>query len=253
MRITILGKSPSWQDAGGACSGYLVEGDSTRLLVDCGSGVFARLREVTDYREVDAVVITHFHADHVLDLVPYAYAMTFSPLGPPPVRPELIVPAGGTELLHQLAGLWGPAEIIQDAFQIMEYEPQDVATAGEFTIRFQLVPHYVPTFALDIRAREDGPRFTFGADCAPNEELVEFATDTDFLLIEATLRVPEDDEPRGHLTATEAGEHARAAGARRVAITHITDELDQELSRRQAEEAFGGPVELAKSGAVIEL
>ena len=253
MKITILGKSPSWQDEGGACSGYLVEGESTTLLVDCGSGVFARLREVTDYRELDAVLITHFHADHVLDLVPFAYAMTFSPLGPAPNRPELIIPAGGTAILHTLAELWGPADIIEEAFQIVEYEPDDVATAGEFTIRFQLVPHYVPTFAVDIRAGDDGPRFTFGADCAPNEGLVEFAQETDLLLIEATLREPEDDEPRGHLTAIEAGEHARAAGARRVIITHITDELDQELSRRQAEEAFGGPVELARSGAVIEL
>ncbi len=253
MRITILGKSPSWQDAGGACSGYLVEGSSTRLLVDCGSGVFARLREVTDHRELDAVLITHFHADHVLDLVPYAYSMTFSTLGPAPIRPELIVPAGGTEILHQLAGLWGPAEIIQEAFRITEYEPDDIVTVGAFTVRFQPVPHYVPTFAVDIRENDEGPRFTFGADCAPNEGLVEFARDTDFLLIEATLREPEDDEPRGHLTAIEAGEHAGAAGARRVMITHISDELDQELSRRQAEEAFGGPVELAESGAVVEL
>ena len=253
MRITILGKSPSWQDVGGACTGYLVEGDSTRLLVDCGSGVFARLREVTDHRELDAIVVSHFHADHVLDLVPYAYAMTFSPLGPPPSRPELIVPAGGTEILHQLAGLWGPAESIQEAFRITEYEPDDVVGAGEFTIRFQPVPHYVPTFAMDIRASEDGPRFTFGADCAPNEGLVEFARDTDLLFIEATLREPEEDEPRVHLTAIEAGEHARAAGARRVVITHISDELDQELSRRQAEEALGAPVDLAEQGAVYEI
>ena len=136
--------------------------------------------------------------------------------------------------------------------QIAAMFPRDPLD-NEFTIRFQPVPHYVPTFAVDIRASEDGPRFTFGADCAPNEGLVEFARDTDFLLIEATLREPEDDEPRGHLTATEAGEHARAAGARRVAITHITDELDQELSLRQAEEAFGASVELARSGSVIEL
>ena len=75
MRITVLGKSPSWQDAGGACSGYLVEDGGTRLLLDCGNGVFAKLRERVDYTELDAVLISHLHADHFLDLVPYSYAL----------------------------------------------------------------------------------------------------------------------------------------------------------------------------------
>ena len=79
MRITVLGKSPSWQDAGGACSGYLVEDGETSLLLDCGNGVFAKLRERVDYTDVDAVLISHLHADHFLDLVPYAYALTYAP------------------------------------------------------------------------------------------------------------------------------------------------------------------------------
>src|ERR1700730_6734367 len=76
VRITVLGKSPSWQDAGGACSGYLVEEGDYALLLDCGNGVFSKLRRFRDYVDVDAVVISHLHADHFLDLVPYSYALS---------------------------------------------------------------------------------------------------------------------------------------------------------------------------------
>ena len=79
MRITVLGKSPSWQDAGGACSGYLIESGETTVLLDCGNGVFGKLRERVDYVDVDAVVLSHLHADHFLDLVPFSYALTYSP------------------------------------------------------------------------------------------------------------------------------------------------------------------------------
>ena len=79
MRITVLGKSPSWQDAGGACSGYLIEDGGVSLLLDCGNGVFSKLRLFRDYTELDAVLVSHLHADHFLDLVPYAYALTYAP------------------------------------------------------------------------------------------------------------------------------------------------------------------------------
>ena len=77
--VKVLGKSPSWQDADGACTGYLVEEAGVRLLLDCGSGVFAKLRGAVDYHAVDAVLITHLHADHFLDLVPFSYALTYGP------------------------------------------------------------------------------------------------------------------------------------------------------------------------------
>ena len=86
MRLTILGKSPAWSDAGGACSGYLVEEGETTVVVDCGNGVFGKLRERVDYADVDAVVISHLHGDHVLDLVPFSYALKFGPGGPRSVR-----------------------------------------------------------------------------------------------------------------------------------------------------------------------
>ena len=88
VRITVLGKSPSWQDVDGACSGYLIEEGNYRLLLDCGNGVFSKLRRFIDYVDVDAVVISHLHADHFLDLVPFSYALTYAPRQQP-------VPVGG--------------------------------------------------------------------------------------------------------------------------------------------------------------
>src|SRR4051812_5651612 len=100
MRLTVLGKSPAWQDAGGACSGYLVEAGGTRVLVDCGPGVFGKLRAIADYRAVDAVVLSHLHADHVLDLVPFASGLRFGPGAG--ARPDLHVPPGGALKLADL-------------------------------------------------------------------------------------------------------------------------------------------------------
>src|SRR3954469_7376412 len=88
MRLTVLGKSPSWQDAGGACSGYLLQEEETSVLLDCGNGVFGKLRQHIDYVDVDAVVISHLHADHFLDLVPYSYALSYAPRQQPvPIPP----------------------------------------------------------------------------------------------------------------------------------------------------------------------
>jgi ribonuclease BN (tRNA processing enzyme) len=100
---------------------------------------------------------------------------------------------------------------------------------------------------------DGGGRLTYGADSSPGPELIEVARDTDLLIVEATLPRPERTGIRGHLTPAEAGDHARQAGAGRVVLTHISDELDHEWALRQAEEAFGGPVEIAHEGAVYEV
>ena len=115
MRVTVLGKSPSWQDAGGACSGYLVEEDGTTVLIDCGNGVFSKLRLFRDYVDVDAVVISHLHADHFLDLIPYAYALTYAPRQQPvpvdrwpgtndPARPMLHTPLSAHKTFRRVIG-----------------------------------------------------------------------------------------------------------------------------------------------------
>jgi ribonuclease BN (tRNA processing enzyme) len=249
VRITVLGRSPSWSDAAGACSGYLVEEGDTRLLLDCGNGVFPKLRARCDYLDVTAVVLSHLHADHFLDLVPFAYALTYGPRqGPDPVRPVLHAPAGAVETFRRVVGAWGNEDLIESAFEVVEYETTDTPRVGPLQLRMREVPHFIRTHAIEVRGG-DGGRFTFGADCGPNEAIIELATGTDLLFLEATITEPEAKGPRGHLMPTEAGEHARRAGARRLVLTHISDELDLEAARREAEGSFGGPVEIAAEGA----
>jgi len=262
VRITVLGKSPAWQDAGGACSGYLVEESGTCMLLDCGNGVFAKLREVRDYVDVDAVIVSHLHADHFFDLVPFASALTYAPRWhPAPVdgrpgvevpRPALHVPGGAAAALRRVcAGGGMPADHVEGAFALREYEAADALEIGALRVRFHRVPHFVATHAVEIAGATG--RMTFGADHGPSAELVEFASGTDLLLLEATLSQPEPAGERGHLTPAEAGDHAARADAGRLVLTHISDELDQGWARDQAAEAFSGPVEVAAEGAVFQV
>ncbi len=249
MRVTVLGKSPSWQDAGGACSGYLVQEDGYTLVLDCGSGAFGKLRASCDYAEVDAVLITHMHSDHFMDLIPFSNALRYGPRRLP--RPRLHLPPGGAEVLRRAAEPGGAAGLVDAAFEADEYDPGAALELGPLRAELCPVPHYISTHAVRLDAAD--ARFTFSADTAPSDDLVRFARDSDLLLIEATLEEPETVGGRGHLTAAEAGEHGRRAGARRLVLTHWSDERDVELLRAQAGAAFGADVELAAEGVAYSV
>ncbi len=263
MRLTVLGKSPSWEDAGGACSGYLVEDGSASALIDCGNGVFSKLRRFHYYARVGAVLVSHLHADHFLDLIPYAYALSNSPslqgpLGGRPasqerIRPRLLAPAGADETFRRVAGAWGSEELVERAFEIEGYTETSTPEVGSLRFSFCPVPHIGQTFAIGVESARGGGRLVYGADSGPAEGLVRFSQDVDVLLIEATLPEPESEPPRGHLTPREAGEHGRSARAKRLVLTHFSDELDPLWVRREGEAGFGAPVELAREGAVYEV
>ena len=250
MRLTVVGKSPAWQDRDGACSSYLLEHDGCHLLLDCGNGAFAKLRCHVDYTGVEAVVVSHMHADHFLDLVPYAYALKLAP-GDRDARPLLYAPPGATEVLRRVVGAWGSEDLVQESFRLHEYDPASMLEVGPFQLSFAPVPHFTTTYAIAVEA--GGARVAYGADSRPAPELVEFARDADLFLVEATLPRPEPEGARGHLTPAEAGEAGRAANAKRLVLTHISDELDLDEARSLAAGSFGGAVEVAEQGAVYDI
>lgn len=263
MKLTVLGKSPAWQDADGACSGYLVTEGDTTVMLDCGNGVFGKLRRYHDYVDVDAIVISHLHADHFADLIPYGFALRFAPRQQPvpinpwpgtddPARPKLFGPPGSHRFLEDLDGSWSLGRHFEQAFETSEYDPDAPLTVGPVTIGFREVPHYVTTFAMSVEGKGEG-RLVYGADCRPNDNLVEFATGADLLIAEATLPRPERTGVRGHLTPAEAGEHAERAGVGRLVLTHISDEIDPEWATAEARSTFSGPVEVAREGLELEI
>ena len=118
---------------------------------------------------------------------------------------------------------------------------------------FHPVPHFIDTFAVNVTSTDGDGMLAYSADTRPGEEIVEIARGADLMLVEATLPRPERTGVRGHLTPEEAGDHAKRAGAKRVVITHISDELGDDWAREEAERGFGGPVEVAREGATYEI
>ena len=231
MQLTIIGCSPAWPNAGGAQSGYLVEGDGRRLLLDCGPGVLARMRSIEGWPHVDAVAITHFHLDHWGDLVPWIFGASFGP-GRTVPTPELWLPPGGDARLREYGERLSFGDRIDTAFDVHEYEADRVfQTAG-----FEVLPlrlHHYSEITFGLRVSNHQRTLAYSGDSAPSPALTKLARDADVFLCEATLREPERTE-RGHLTADEAVAAFRASGARRLVIIHRPDELPLDPSLERA-------------------
>jgi ribonuclease BN (tRNA processing enzyme) len=231
VQLTVIGCSPAWPNAGGAQSGYLVEGEG-RLLLDCGPGVLARLRMVDGgWPRVDAVAITHFHLDHWGDLVPWIFGATFGP-GRAVQSPELWLPPGGIDRLRRYGEQMSFSGQIDGAFSVREYEEEKPFRAGGFDVTAIRLEHY-SELTFGMRVSNHRNTLAYSGDTGPSKGLAELARDADVFLCEATLREPEPAE-RGHLSEDEAVEAFRASGARRLVVIHRPDELPLDPSVERA-------------------
>jgi ribonuclease BN (tRNA processing enzyme) len=231
VKVTVIGCSPAWPNAGGAQSGYLVEGEG-RLLLDCGPGVLARLRELDGgWPRVDAVAITHFHLDHWGDLVPWIFGASFGPGRDVPV-PELWLPPGGRERLDGYGGELSFVDRIDTAFRPREYEDATAFRAAGFDVMPVRLDHY-SELTFGMRVSNHASTLAYSGDTGPSPRLVELARDADLFLCEATLREPEPAE-RGHLSEDEAKHAFAESGARRLVVIHRPDELALDPSIERA-------------------
>lgn len=264
MELTILGGSAATPNPGDASAGYLVTSGEAALLIDCGSGVVSKLRLHRDPRTLSGVIITHLHSDHTLDLIALRYGLKYTPPGPAAAVP-LHLPPGGRDFLTRLGEVFAVGgefgrEFWADVLEPREYTPHldggEPLHIGEFAITFAPMQHYIPVWALRIEERATGRSLTFSADTGPAAPLAAFAADTDLLLCEATIlrqNPAEDPATLGHLTATEAGELATAARARRLVLTHLWEELGFDNYASDARAAYDGPLDLAKAGRTFTI
>ena len=215
MRLSVIGSSPAWPNPGGACSGYLID---RRLLLDCGTGVLAKLREREPWPSVEAIAITHLHLDHWGDLVPWVWGSLFGP-GESLPKPALWLPPGSREQLRPVLAVLGSEDMLARAFVVSEYRPREPFVAAGLEVTAIPVHHY-DLDAFGFRVRGDRV-LAYSGDSGPCDTLAELARDADLLLTEATLEAGGYDGPeRGHLSPEEANDAAADAKAQRILLTH---------------------------------
>jgi ribonuclease BN (tRNA processing enzyme) len=235
MKLTVIGCSPAWPNPGGAQSGYLVEAAGKRVLLDCGAGVLAKLREHEDWPHVDAICLTHFHLDHWGDVVPWVWALSFGPAAELP-SPELWVPPGGMTTLREIGQRLGFPDMFENAFRVSEYEEAREFQVAGMSLVARHVLHY-DLLAFGFRVSCNGKTMAYSGDSGPSDQLAELARDADLFLCEATLLDGDSDgEPRGHLSADEAVDAFAGSGARRLLLTHRPTELVLQADLEQVAE-----------------
>jgi ribonuclease BN (tRNA processing enzyme) len=252
--LTVLGSSCSIPRPGRACSSYLIETSTTSIVADLGTGAFANLRRFTEPENIDAIVISHMHADHFLDLIPMRYALKYGDRTNRD-KPPLYLPPGGEAMLRHLVASFAAEagdDFLGDAFDVRSYDPTQSLAIGDVRVRFAATSHYVATFA--IRFESGGTSLTYSADTAPDANVVALATGGDAFVCEATLSTAGESElPRGHASAREAA--AMAAGARvaRLLISHYPASADVAELETIARAGFDGDVVVVDDGYRIAL
>jgi ribonuclease BN (tRNA processing enzyme) len=243
--LKVIGSSPAWPNPGSAHSGYLLEAGDDRLLLDCGPGVLARLREAEIWPRVDAIAITHFHLDHWGDLVPWVWGSMYRSQNGRVPRPQLWVYAGGREYLEALGKRLGFPDMFERQFELQEYHDSEPFTAAGFDVTAIRLPHYtLETYGF--RVSRDGATLAYSGDSAPSERLEELARAADLFVCEATLRTGADDGlPRGHLSLEEAVAAHEASGARRLLVTHRPFELPLDPGLELAYDGLEVPLDAA--------
>lgn len=200
-----------------------------------------------DYADLDAIVISHMHADHFFDLVPLRYGLKYG--AKPAERMALWLPPGGRATLEELRrviGLDDDVDFFDTVFAIREYDPTEPLDIGGVRLRFCATRHYVDAFS--IRADCDERIFTYSADTAPSEAVAQHARGSALFLCETSLGLGTEEGPRGHMSASEAGEMASRANAERLVLTHYPAAAAPEALVAAAKKIFSGPVECAVDG-----
>jgi ribonuclease BN (tRNA processing enzyme) len=247
MRLHVLGSSGGYPVPGNPNSGFLLEHGETRLWLDAGTGTFAALQGLMDFTRVDALVLSHVHADHCADVLPLYVAIRYGVAGG--LRIPLYCPPGIRETLAPffLEGGW---EELGQAFDFKGIDEGERIEVGGVRMTFLRTQH--PAHTLAIRAETPDGVLTYSADTGPATDLAGFARGSDLLVCEATYQEGKVGAPV-HLSAREAGETARRAGVRELALTHVWPTFDPEVSLREARETAGElPVRWARAGEVFE-
>ncbi|MFB6613845.1 MBL fold metallo-hydrolase [Streptomyces sp. NPDC085524] len=248
LRLTVLGSATPYPDVDNPCSGYLVSAGGTRVWVDAGTGTLAQLRRYVGLDELDAIWISHLHADHTADLLTAYYGALYADVRLPAPVP-LYGPPGIAGRLADFLTNTATRSPVESAFAVHELYDGHRAQVGALTLTSRSVAHGLPAFAVRIEGA--GASLVYSGDTAPCAALTALAEGCDVLLCEADSPGAPASGEQVHHTPEDAGETARAARAGRLVVTHVGPSLTPEQAVSRAAARYRGPVEYAAPGAVF--
>jgi ribonuclease BN (tRNA processing enzyme) len=254
-RVVVLGGCGAWPEPGRACSGFLLEHDGFRVALDLGYGTLPRLLSLLGSATavgLDAVIVTHDHPDHVVDLHGLLRARLYDGRQEP-----RIVLCSPEAVLERITGLEDSDRSTAELAFSWRPLPAGAYEIGPFRLESWALPHYVPNAGVRLST----PKLTvaYTGDTGPDPALAELGRDADLYIVDATDRWQQASSPPGapgpamNLTSREAGKAAAAAGAQRLMLTHFWPGNDRNRSRAAAAAVFSGEVLIADEGAVVHL
>jgi ribonuclease BN (tRNA processing enzyme) len=247
MRLTVVGCSGSGPGPDSAASCYLVEADGFGIVLDLGQGAAGPLQGYTVPSALGAVLLSHLHSDHCLDMTALAVLLQYGPTRPPAPIP-VHAPAGAA---RRIALACGPETDEAQLAGMFDFrEPRD-GPIGPVTATFARMNHPVETYA--VRLEHDGHALVYTGDTGPTDALVELSRGADVLLAEAGWGGGPELQPNLHLTGAAAGEHATRAGVGRLILTHVPAWGSVARARAEAAQTFGGELDTARAGHVVEI
>jgi ribonuclease BN (tRNA processing enzyme) len=244
MRLTVVGCASAYtREPGAASSCYLVESDGRAVLLDMGQGSFSELARYRAAESLDGILVSHLHADHLVDLVPLRHYLLYE------------ADAAGRVAVHGPAELRGRFDAFQgkgflDCLTGAALEP-GVFELGGLRIEARHVTHIEDSYAFRVSpAGGAGPGLVYSGDCAVADDLLPLLHEGDTLLSEAAFGAGPGGGG-GHITAQEAARVATEGRASRLVLTHILDRHDAQAAQQAAADHFSGEVLLAKPGLEI--
>lgn len=245
LALTPVGVGPAYAAPGEVQSCYLIRAGRRFVCCDLGAGALNRLSDVVAPRDLAAIVISHLHPDHCVDLLALHVYMAF---GPGRGRRLPLYAPAAIEARFLAFGM----EDWRESFDLVALAPPGgrVDLGDGLALAYREVPHLPPTFAL--RFERDGASICYGADCAPNEAIVELARGADVVVLESSFGPAPGPADVPHLDGGAAGRIAAAAGAGRLLLTHCYPEFDREATLAVARAAFpAGEVAWARQGQEV--
>ncbi len=243
MKVTVIGCSGSFPGKNQATSGYLVESGEYSVLIDCGSGVLSTVQNYIDLNKIDAVILSHYHADHISDIYCFQYQVAAAyKLGMRKKTLDIYVHNSDAKF----------QELTYKNFCIAKpIDPNSKINFGDLSITFQWMNHV--SSCLGMRLEEKGKVFSYSADTEWGDGVLQISQNADVFLCECSLFNKQKGQIKGHLSAGEAGKIAANSNIKKLVLTHLPQYGDINELVREAKEEFSGEVIKAKTGMVLEL